>query len=214
MRRRTHVNNRSESHCSDNGTGSQAIPYCTVSAAAKVVKPGQTVLIDAQTTYTEPLTIDRSGEPITFAVAREGVGEHNAPSPAYLKRSLTISGASHVVVRGLSADEGLYVDNSHDVTLDRVYGYHTADDTASLVVRKESTDVRAGRSYFAAVRVEGGAQRTVLSRNSIHGFRIPPVSVVNAPGTVITNNTLKSSCGAGISVGGSSTGSALFNNLL
>jgi hypothetical protein len=33
------------SWCSDFGAGTQAVPFCTIQAAANVVNPGQTVLI-------------------------------------------------------------------------------------------------------------------------------------------------------------------------
>ncbi|MBT2445623.1 PKD domain-containing protein [Streptomyces sp. ISL-43] len=209
-----YVNSGVDSHCSDSGTGSQAVPFCSIAAAAKVVLPGQTVRIEADTTYSDAVTVDRSGEPgkpITFAAASEGEYDHRA----FMPKSLTISGASHMVFRGLTVLGGVRVENSHDVTLENLHGGDSADPVSlGLAVGKESTDVRARWSSFDGIQVDGGAQRTVLSRNRVHSRKQSVVTVVDAPGTVITNNTLTSTCAAAVSVSGTSTGSALVNNVL
>ncbi|MFD7625245.1 PKD domain-containing protein [Streptomyces sp. NPDC059851] len=204
-----YVNNRDGSNCSDGGPGSQAVPYCTISAAAKVVQPGQTVRIKAENTYDEAVTIDRSGEPgkpITFEV--DPVPQF---SGAWLAKTLTISGASHVAVRGLSI-RGVQVSRSTDVELEQIDAGRGLLD--SVVVGEGSTDVRVIRSRMSGARIEGGSRGTVLSRNMIGSAPRPAVTVVDAPGTVVTNNTISGYCGATVSVGGSSTGSALFNNVI
>ncbi|MEV0987807.1 PKD domain-containing protein [Streptomyces sp. NPDC049949] len=193
-----YVNNREGANCSDNGTGAQATPFCTISAAAKAVKAGQTVRIVAAG---DDVTIDRSGEPgkpITFA------GENSA----YVDSSWTISGASHVVVRGIKSYGRIGVARSAHVELDQIESH---DD---LVIGKASADVHVSRSRISGILIEGGAQRTVLSRNHIsESFRSPAV-VTDATGTVITNNTVFSGCEAAVSVRGASTGSSVFNNVL
>ncbi|MFF1415699.1 PKD domain-containing protein [Streptomyces sp. NPDC058289] len=206
-----YVNSAAGSHCSDGGTGTKAVPFCSISAAAKVVKPGQTVRIAPETGYPGAVTIDRSGEPgkpITFAFGEEGVIGWQAS----IEKDLTISGASHVVVRGLAVGGAVRIDASHDVTLEKldVFG----PQSAALVVGGASTDVRVIRSMLGAVRIEGGAQRTVLSRNVLDDDRRPAVTVLDAPGTALTNNTVRGGCGAAVSLGGTSTGSALFNNVV
>ncbi|MFD9302604.1 PKD domain-containing protein, partial [Streptomyces sp. NPDC060048] len=206
-----YVNNGEGSHCSDSGTGSQAVPFCSIAAAAKVVLPGQTVRIAPNTDYSDAVTIDRSGEPgkpITIAAAGEGTYDYRA----FMDKGLTISGASHVVVRGLEVGGDVRVGRSHDVTLEGMYVHHGLDPD-SFVIGEGSTDVHVNRGAFEGVRIEG-AQRTVLSRNMIDERRRPAALVVDAPGTVVTNNTLTGGCAATISVSGASTGSAVFNNLL
>ncbi|WP_327415720.1 PKD domain-containing protein [Streptomyces sp. NBC_01233] len=206
-----YVNNYAGSSCADGGPGSQAVPFCTISAAAKVVAPGQTVRIKTGKTYAEAVTIDRSGapgKPISF-VADGPVG-----NPVSLgTEALTISGASHVMVRDLNANGGIRVNRSSDVELERI---RTIGSTtgASLVVGEASTDVRVSRAVLYGVRIEGGAQRTVLSRNEIHGYKQEPLAVVDAPGTVITNNTFSLGCGTAVSLSGGSSGSAVFNNAI
>jgi hypothetical protein len=54
--------------CSDSGAGTQAVPFCSIQAAADVVNPGQTVDIEGTAHYA-PFTVTRSGmpsAPITF----------------------------------------------------------------------------------------------------------------------------------------------------
>ncbi|MGW7441528.1 PKD domain-containing protein [Streptomyces sp. NPDC054849] len=208
-----YVNNEADSNCTDTGAGSQAVPFCTISTAAKIVKPGQTVRIKTWTHYDENVVIDRSGEPgkpITFTADTEDFS-----SAAYLGsgKSLTISGASHVAVRGLQIYGGVHVRRSTDVELDRLYVRNDA--SAGLVVGEGSVGVRAIRSRLIGVRVEGGARGTVLSRNHLDiGFE-RGIDVMDAPETAVTNNTLVSGCGTTISVrGAASSGSAVFNNVL
>ncbi|WP_405959051.1 PKD domain-containing protein [Streptomyces sp. NBC_00868] len=206
-----YVNNGQGSGCRDSGAGTQDVPFCSISAAAKVVKPGQTVRIVSGADIDEAVTIDRSGDPgkpITFTTdARDG-----SRGWADLHQPLTISGASHVVLRGVDATKGVTVSRSDDVVLERISG----SNSGGLAVGEGSTDVRAIRSGLARVRIDGGSQRTVLSRNLI-GFgenAASTLTVVDAPGTVITNNSISGECGPIVSVGGGSTGSALFNNVL
>src|SRR5215469_15049927 len=60
--------NQVSAGCSDSGPGTQAVPFCSIQAAADVVNPGQTVDIEGTLDYA-PVTITRSGTssaPITF----------------------------------------------------------------------------------------------------------------------------------------------------
>ncbi|WP_030839101.1 PKD domain-containing protein [Streptomyces sp. NRRL F-4474] len=204
-----YVNHTADAHCSDAGTGTQAVPFCTIGAAARIVAPGQTVRItpsDRYDGYDENLTIDRSGtpsKPISFLGEGVLLGWDN---------SLTIKGASHVVVRGLQIDSNLRVSGSTDVELDRM---HISTTGFSVTVADGSENVRVTRSTLSGVRIEGGSQRTVVGRNAIAGRHDEvSASVQDAPGTAITNNTLHGDCGSRITVDGNSTGSAVFNNVI
>ncbi|MFD5148415.1 PKD domain-containing protein [Streptomyces sp. NPDC058401] len=206
-----YVNSAKGSHCSDGGTGTKAVPFCSISAAAKVVKPGQTVWIAPDTAYPEKVTIDRSGEPgkpITFAAAEDQ--RNFRPS---LAQGLTVAGASHVVIRKLQIGEGIQVVGSGDIELDQLF-VGADEGLKGLVVGEGSTDVRVTRSELATVWVEGGARRTVLSRNQIYGVSIKTaVTLADAPETAVTNNTFVTSCEAALSVKGASTGSTVSNNV-
>ncbi|MEU9142544.1 PKD domain-containing protein [Streptomyces sp. NPDC048349] len=208
-----HVNNQDGSNCSDAGSGTQAVPYCTISAAAKVVVPGQTVRIKPGKIYVEAVTIDRSGEPgkpISF------VSDGSADDPVLVrsgKGPVLVNGASHVVLRGVLAGTGLHVTRSSDVELDHVQTSRVPS-AASVRIGEGSTDVRLTRSTLSGVRIDGGARNTVLSRNVIYGAAVPAVAAVDAPGTVVTNNTVYGYCAASLSVTGATTGAGLFNNVI
>ncbi|WP_329382580.1 PKD domain-containing protein [Streptomyces sp. NBC_01351] len=205
-----YVNNGTGSNCSDAGSGTQAVPYCTISAAAKVVQPGQTVRIRTGKVYDESVTLDRSGEPgkpISFVPELVG-GAFTDLSGG----KLTISGASHVLVQRLITRGGVQVTGSSDIELDRIYS--RPGPVNPLVIGGGSTDVRLSRSTVSGILVNGGARGTVLSNNNLSSASASAVAVVDAPGTVITNNTVKGSCAAVVSVSGGSTGSGLFNNVL
>ncbi len=207
-----YVNNQT-SDCSDTGSGTQAVPYCTISAAAKVVQPGQTVRIKPGKAYDEAVTITRSGEPgkpVGF------VSDVQTGPTTYVQlaagKGLTVSGASHVVLNRLLTRSGLQVKGSSDVEMDRIYSRNGS--LNSLVVGEGSSDVRVSRSNLSEVLVDGGSRNTVLSRNNISSSSRSAVAAVDAPGTVVTNNTLSGYCAATLSVSGSSTASGLFNNVL
>ncbi|MER5487049.1 PKD domain-containing protein [Streptomyces sp. NPDC002812] len=210
--------NRAAANCTDGGPGSQAVPFCSISKAAKVVEPGQTVWVDAAVWhYKESVTIDRSGEPgkpITFdIIPGEPDPDTGEVSDTYATDGLTISGASHVVVRGLTTDDGIRVHASTDVALDGIgNGWGQIH---GLVVGGGSEDVRVTRSRLHSARVEGGSRNTLFGRNTFFAQnRLEAAEVVDAPGTVLTNNTVYSGCKEGIGVSGGSTGSKVFNNLI
>ncbi|MEU9144361.1 PKD domain-containing protein [Streptomyces sp. NPDC048349] len=209
-----YVNNTAGANCTDTGAGSQAAPFCTISAAAKAVQPGQTVRIKPGKVYAESVTVDRSGEPgrpISFVAD----GPNPSDQVAIGSKGLTVSGASHVVVRGLRVYGGVRITGSTDVELDRSFATGAGPSPVSLVVDGASADVRVSRSELATTaQIEGGARGTVLSRNELQGYVMPAVQVWDAPGTVVTNNTLSLECEAALSLGGGSTGSAVFNNLI
>lgn len=204
-----YVNNRADAHCSDTGTGTQAVPFCTIAAAAKVVAPGQTVRItpsDRYDGYDENITIDRSGEPgrpISFIGEGVLLGWDN---------TLAISGASHVVVRGLQLDSNLRISRATDVELDRM---HISTTGYSVTVADASKQVRVTRSALSSIRIEGGSQHTVVGRNEIVARRDEvSASLVDAPDTALTNNTIHGDCAARVSVDGNSAGSTVSNNVI
>lgn len=128
------MNNNDGSNCADGGSGSQAVPFCTISAAAKIVRPGQTVQIKPGNSYNEAVTIDRSGEPgkpITFVA--ESVGfDYRIPLGA--SSDLTVTGASVPSAFGVvDGVDGSPTIDSGDPTAPGVLptdnrGFPTADD--------------------------------------------------------------------------------------
>ncbi|MEC4576527.1 PKD domain-containing protein [Streptomyces virginiae] len=201
------VNNATDANCSDtaSGAGTKNTPFCSIQAAAKVVEPGQTVRL-APRAYGGALTINRSGEqgrPITFVT--------DATNPAHkavLGDALSIDGASHVVLRGIIARQ-TKVERSSDIVVE------TSTLAHEFVIGAGSADVRISRSTIASGRIQGGAQRTILSRNySNSTASLPAISVLDATDTAIANNSITSYCDAGISVSGGATGTSVANNVV
>ncbi|MGW5849334.1 PKD domain-containing protein [Streptomyces sp. NPDC055254] len=210
-----YVNNQDGANCSDVGAGSASAPFCTIGAAAKVVRPGQTVRIKPGKAYAESVTIDRSGEPgkpIAF------VADGPKPSDRVdlgTDRALTVSGASHVILRGLRVSGGAKITGSTAVELDRSEVSGPGPAPVALAVDGGSADVRVTRSRLhSTAQIEGGARNTVLSRNEIFGYVMPAVAAWDAPGTVVTNNELHLECESALSLDGASTGSTVVNNVV
>ncbi|GAA0660093.1 hypothetical protein GCM10010193_08760 [Kitasatospora atroaurantiaca] len=124
-----HVNNAAGANCSDTapGSGSAAVPFCTISAAAKVVTPGQTVQI-AGGRYAEEVHLTRSGEPgapITFTgpaspeskgLGPVSVNETSGYTHAFFLDGVHDINVKHVDARG--AQEAVLVQDSSRVTVD------------------------------------------------------------------------------------------------
>jgi hypothetical protein len=108
----------SSSACSDSGAGAQAMPYCTIQAAANVATAGDTVLIAGDdwgyANYAETVTITNSGTsaaPITFRAAQARFGV-SGPTAGFVIRGSYV----HVVGAALNANSGpgLVVSGSND----------------------------------------------------------------------------------------------------
>ncbi|MFC1439351.1 right-handed parallel beta-helix repeat-containing protein [Streptacidiphilus sp. N1-10] len=230
-----HVDNSTGAHCTDQGTGTQAAPYCTISAAARVVLPGQTVSIAPGQGYNEEVDITRSGTadaPITFAgqPAAPGsggssyalVGDSFSDSSKAVPYAVKISGAQHVVVQGLlfMADAGeVRVENSSDVTVQRNFMGGLSTDAAQVQVAGTSARVTVSQNQFQdagrrGIDVAAGATGTVLSSNLIPTGGENSITVTDAPGTVVTGNTLMSGCAPALVLAGASTGATVENNVV
>ncbi len=205
-------------------------PYCTISDAAAVVLPGQTVEIEPGN-YAESVTISRSGTaaaPITF----EGIDGLNTQAEVgnIINRTpitgpaLDINGAHYVTVKGLwlQGDVGsdvAIVENSSNVTIDqgsiaavRKVGVRIAGTSSAITVSRVGVTTLDG----PAIAVDSGASGVAISDNSITQdlAGTAAVSITDAPGTLLTSNTIASSCGTGIAVTGSSPNTVIENNII
>src|SRR6476661_9114692 len=106
------------SGCSDTGTGTAAVPFCTIAKAAKVAVAGQTVLVSSGT-YTDevfPWHSGTAGSPITFQPAAGAV-----VTIAGAKHGFTISNQSWITVSGFTVRDttsnAFYVFNATGVRL-------------------------------------------------------------------------------------------------
>ncbi|MFI7405675.1 right-handed parallel beta-helix repeat-containing protein [Streptomyces sp. NPDC049541] len=224
------------SECSNTAadSGSEGRPFCTISGAAAVAEPGQTVLVEAGD-YQESVTITRSGTadaPITF------VSNDWSLNPAYVRGqattqganpAFTVSGAQHVVLRGFSttAPNGapsVLIDHSSDVTVDQA-ALSSGVGAPAIRITGTSSDVTLSRTSVThatngspGVEIDAGVSGTVLSADSIFSPFVtnhaPGVMVSGAPGTVITGDTVVGNCEQGIALDGDSSGSTVKNDVV
>ncbi|WP_457029110.1 PKD domain-containing protein [Kitasatospora sp. P5_F3] len=146
-----------------------------------------------------------------------------------------ISGVHDVTVTGFyiaTPQEGVLVRDSQRVVLDRntvsdagdpptVNGTPTfpTDTPGIRVTGAASSDVTVSRNQVyssgtAGIAVEAGAVRTVVTTNLAGNNVTQGVLVTDAPGTVVTSNTVTQNCVAGITLAGNSSGSTVENNIL
>jgi Right handed beta helix region len=216
-----YVDNLSGANCSDTGSasGSEATPFCTISAAAAVAQPGQTVIVEGG--VYAPVTISVSGEPgnpITFqgATTQTAVIEATAKTTAVL-----VSGAHNVVISGFrveaSGAPGYEVTgSSSDVTIDGTD--LLPNPTAPGIEVDAASDVTVSRSSLVGgtgVQVNSGASGVVVTGNTLVSTGpYSAVAVTGAPGTDVTGNTLSVQCGPAIDVSGASAGASIENNIV
>ncbi|WP_030235109.1 PKD domain-containing protein [Streptomyces sp. NRRL S-350] len=214
--------------CSDTGPASAALPLCTISAAAKTVQPGQTVVVRNSWSYSESVLINRSGapgKPITFTTGTtddpevQGFGAlvQSTNGPAF-----TVKGATDVVIHGFGAQANvspIVVTDSSRVTIDHLNTARAFGTDPEIHVTGASDHVTVSRNsvhaaHTAAVQVEAGVHDTVVSTNYITGSEAGGIVLAGAPGSVVTSNSVLDGCGSGIRLTGAATGSAIRNNVV
>ncbi|MGB2569263.1 right-handed parallel beta-helix repeat-containing protein [Micromonospora citrea] len=218
----------SNKDCAPGGDGSVDRPFCTVSAAAVVARAGQTVLVQPGN-YPESVTFTRSGvdgAPITFRAVNGPDGQvavGNTTSGAVTGTVFTLSGVHDVAIEGFRlvsvADQpALVVDQVQRVTIDAVSVLGSRAPGGAVRVTGASADVTVSRSWLAnlpasmpSLVVDAGVTGVVLTNNQ---FSYAGLRITDAPGTVITNNTLVTNCSRGIDVTGASTGVSIENNIV
>lgn len=187
-----YVNNADGAGCSDQGAGTAAQPFCTVSAAAAVVQPGQTVLVSAGQYATVDIT--RSGTaaaPITF----EGVaGALPRIGDGTTAHGILVQGAQNIVVKGFTAtgqsDSIAVTDDSANVAVEQ------NRPTQAPIVVSDSTGVVVSTNALSTVTTGG------------------TLAVTESPGTVVTGNTFTGWCSPGVVFDGASPRAVVENNIL
>ncbi|MFD9130277.1 right-handed parallel beta-helix repeat-containing protein [Kitasatospora sp. NPDC059571] len=216
------------STCSDGTAGVDHGVFCTISAAAAVVEPGQTVVVEPGI-YNEAVHITRSGTdaaPITFRAdhvwsrgVRVGAVSATLRTPAF-----ELTGVQHVTVQGFDVQGGSYapsllVTDSSDVVVQqgsvqgsvRQPGVRVTGSSARVSIRR--VEIVGGAP---AVQIDGGAAATTVSGNSIWGDGTPYTTLraTDAPGTVVTGNTVLALCSAGVVLDGASPNAVVENNII
>lgn len=218
--------------CTDSGTGTQDVPYCTIQAAAAEAAPGDTVLVAGSdySTYGENVTISNSGTaaaPITF----ESIG-----APYFKLANVEISG-SYIVFEGgrfnhLSSANAVVTGAHVTFDHDEFFGGGGAPDVQAgpdvIGLSVEQSNLEAMGNY-SLIQLGAGDTDTVLSTNILGtgtddvnqigskppsgGPDAPAIVVSKDTDTDVTGNTIVSECFTGVSVTGS-TGTDIENNVI
>jgi len=204
--------------CSDSGPGTQAVPFCSIQAAADVANPGQTVDIEGPATYA-PFTVTRSGTPsapITFTGTWPPIGG-GIPEIIGSTPLVTLTDVHDVTISSLVAynnagtADGIDVVGSQNITLDSLaVGSLTTtfENAIGVSIDGASSAVTVSRSRIAgdatAVQVESGAQNVTATTNYLTTAAGTGISVDGAAGDV-TSNTVRAVCGTAAAITGGTT---------
>ncbi|MCO1596807.1 right-handed parallel beta-helix repeat-containing protein [Micromonospora sp. RHAY321] len=212
--------------CTMAGNGTIEAPFCTITQAAAVAGPGQTVLVQPGD-YRESVTLTRSGTdgaPITFR-ALNGPGLSTTVVKVGKRRgangnesAFTLTGVHDVVLDGFLAAgdgtaEGVLVNGSSRITLDRLVASEY-DAPAAIRITGASEHITVSRSYVGPGRglvVDPGVAGALVTAST---FTQSGITVRDAPGTKIVGNTLETDCTLAVDVTGTSPGVSIRNNIL
>lgn len=107
------------SNCSDQGAGTESVPFCTIGAAATVAAAGQTVLVQAGT-YSEQVEVANSGSPGAPVVFSAAPGANVVVSGG--QSGFLVSDLSWVTIRGFhvtdTTDHAIYLSDSSNITIE------------------------------------------------------------------------------------------------
>jgi PKD domain/Right handed beta helix region len=217
-------------NCSDTGSGTQAVPFCSIQAAANVVVAGQTVQVQAEPGLIYgAVTITHSGTstaPITFTGAASN-GSIALIQPTASVPSVTISGATDVTlssfdIQHAGSEDGVDVTNSQIVTLNGLFINEDGTTTVApngVAINGTSSFVTVSRSQIFGshgdgIAVQPGATHVTISTNYV-GSSSPLAGIsVDGAAADVTSNSVFSTCGDALSVTGSGTVVTAENNFL
>ncbi len=190
-------------NCSDSGSGTSSVPFCTIGQAAAVAVAGQTVLV-ASGTYNENVTPRNSGvagSPIVYTAAPGATVIVTGQAHAF-----TVSSRQYITVTGFTArattSNGIYVKGSSNITVSHNVvtqsGSRVSGQTAPGIYVGASTDstISDNVSYDnsdAGIYLTGGSTRITVRHNETYlnarGYtRAAPGIDVRSPGNSIIGN--------------------------
>ena len=167
---------RGNSACTNSGTGTQAQPFCTISAAATKVAAGQTVQV-ASGTYSERVSISKSGTsnaPIVFTAAPNASVTVTGQANGFY-----VSGRSWITINGFNvtgtSDNGITVSSSSFITVANnevsYAGFQVQGMVKGGIRLNNSTDSlivgnTADHNSYAGIMVVGGSTRNEVRGNT------------------------------------------------
>ncbi|MFC5668094.1 PKD domain-containing protein [Kitasatospora misakiensis] len=218
-----HVNNSGDRACSDRGPGTFAQPYCTISAAAAVVEPGQTVRVWPGRNYKESVRITRSGtpdQPITFLGVPEADPAERA-QPAVETAAggytpVTLTGVHDVVLSGLRFNGTLALTDATRVTVDRNVFGQTGPGPA-ITVGGAGDGVTVSRNFLdgtaGGIEVRPGSRNVLVTANDFREVGGVGLNATDTADLAVTNNTFATTCPTSVAVNGNSPRAVVKNNI-
>ncbi|GAA5193097.1 hypothetical protein GCM10023322_54180 [Rugosimonospora acidiphila] len=221
-----YVDNRLESNCSNDGTGTPDRPYCTLAEAAAAVQPGQTVLI-AGSAYFEPLDITKSGtpgNPITFAANPAVTG-----SDVMLMgdgAGITVTGQHDVTLSSIGVygdgTTGIAISNSSHITLKSVIQETDNVDAAGVRLAGVSdstlTGVRVQDNENGGISLDHATTGVTISSSQIlgngrRGAQPAPGVEISGTGDQLLDSSVETN-GLGVLIDGGASGTVVANNVV
>jgi parallel beta-helix repeat protein len=199
--------------CSNSGPGTQAQPFCTISAAAGIAVAGQTVIVSSGT-YRENVTPANSGSPglpITFQAAPGATVTITGRSHGF-----TISSRSWVTISGFTVtgttSSGIYLRNSNNITVSgntvtssgqRVQGANAVGIYVGATADSTLYGNHADNNSAQGIYLTQGSMRVTVDSNeaSFNAFgwqRNAQGIDVRAPGNTIIRNVVHDNEDSGI----------------
>ncbi|HEV3361115.1 MAG TPA: right-handed parallel beta-helix repeat-containing protein [Pseudonocardiaceae bacterium] len=228
--------------CSNAGPGTYSDPLCTVQAAANVVVPGQTVVVNVDSTITQDeiggdIHITRSGTPDAPIVFETGgfAPRTEIRNSVFLDggtNGFVLDGVHDVTIRGFGVKDttstGIVVSNSSDITLDHdnVQVYTPTSTADGIDVSGTSSNVTISRSLVDTnatnISIGPGVTGADVAENITYVYASntyrDDVLVDGAANTDVVNNTAVfqfALCPNSVfTVMGGATGTSLENNVL
>ncbi|HTJ68307.1 MAG TPA: PKD domain-containing protein [Actinospica sp.] len=227
-----YVDDASGAGCSDSGSGTQAVPFCSIQSGVDAAVAGDTVLVeDGYYNDTKTITISNTGTaaaPITIESSDPRVNMSQMPvsiSTSTMVPAFTFSNASYVTVSGFDigtdGGEAALIGGSTHVTVDSLFDVEGNADSAPVIhVTGTSSDVTLSRNdlgntsgHQQSILVDSGSSGDVITTNYVSGWS-GGIVVNGGVGTDITGNTVATDCNQGIVLSGASTGSYIENNVV
>ncbi len=182
--------------CSDSGSGTQTIPYCTITKGASVAIGGQTVQVAAGT-YAQLATIGHSGSPDAPIVLTPAPGA--TVTVTGQANGFKASSKSYVTIQGFTVTNttsyGIYITGSSNITVSGNTVSGTAG--AGIYVTSASSNVTVDGNTVSGSATYGiydnGSPNTTISNNTVSGTTSYGIQAASTSGVTISGNNVSDS---------------------
>jgi parallel beta-helix repeat protein len=190
---------RNNPSCSDSGSGTSSVPFCTIGKGASVAVAGQTVQV-ASGTYSELASVAHSGSAGSPIVVTAAAGASVTVSG--MANGFKVSGKSYITIRGFTVRDttsyGIYVTGgSSNVT---VSGNSVRDTTSYGIHIKDSSNITVSGND-----VSGAGER--VSGSTKYGIKF-----ANSTSSLVSANTSHDNSEAGVFLDGTTSGVRVTGN--